>query len=185
MSTGLQTFDFAPGLPLRSITRDGVPWFVALDICDALGIRTDNAIRNLDDDEKANTAIEGFARGAVIVNESGLYSLVLRSRKVAAKAFRKWVTSAVLPTLRREGVYVSGEEQALPKCITEGELLARLETIQGRLDAIKAQKLAEFRAQQRVDHLEDRYTAHRALRTLRCKGRVTLKGWDVSLPRKR
>jgi prophage antirepressor-like protein len=168
----IQTFDFAPGLPLRSITTGDELWFVAKDICDALGLRVDNAVQNLDADEKANTALQGFARGATIVNESGLYSLIMRSRKPAAKAFQRWVTATVLPTLRRDGLYVSGQELPMPAEMSEGQLLAHLEDVQARLDALKAAKIAEFRAMS-IEHRSDRYDALKTLRRIQGKGRST------------
>lgn len=109
----IQSHDFAPGLPLRSITRAGQAWFIAKDICDALGLtnRT-RALAGLDEDEKGITTVNtlGGNQQALMVNESGLYALVLGSRKPAAKAFRRWVTSTVLPAIRRDGGYVLGEE---------------------------------------------------------------------------
>lgn len=90
---------------IRSTLIDGAPWFVAKDVCDVLELRVDNSVRSLDDDEKGITHLQGFARGATIVSESGLYSLILRSRKPEARAFKKWMTSDVLPTIRKTGAY--------------------------------------------------------------------------------
>ena len=102
-------FQFAGATTVRSILIDGAPWFVAVDVCKALGIsNTTDALKSLDADEVLTLAIsEGqrAARSNNVVNESGLYSLVLRSRKPQAKAFKKWVTSEVLPALRRTGTY--------------------------------------------------------------------------------
>lgn len=88
---------------MRVIERDGDPWFVAKDVCDHLDLRVDNSVKGLDTDERANTPVKGFARDAVIVSESGLYALIMRSRKPEARSFRKWVTSVVLPAIRRDG----------------------------------------------------------------------------------
>lgn len=116
-------------ISIRTIDRNGEIWFVAADICEALEIvNTTRALNNLDEDEKATLHImkgqsqqclddekmtltnsKGRAgQGAQsynIINESGLYSLVLRSRKAEAKRFKKWVTSEVLPSIRKTGGY--------------------------------------------------------------------------------
>jgi prophage antirepressor-like protein len=86
------------------------PWFLAKDICDALELpKPEASIRKLDDDEKLMRKIfaSGQNRNYWFVNESGLYNLIFRSNKPEAKAFRKWVTSEVLPSIRRTGSYQS------------------------------------------------------------------------------
>jgi prophage antirepressor-like protein len=91
---------------VRVITRDNQPWFVASDVCQALGYsNTSKAIGDhLDEDERYNESLE---RGGslLLINESGLYALVLRSRKPEARKFAKWVTSEVLPSIRQTGSY--------------------------------------------------------------------------------
>ena len=88
---------------MRVVERDGAPWFVVADVCKALEIgNPSQAIARLEDDEKMNTLIsnEGVASGTssmAFVNEPGLYSLVLGSRKPEAKVFKRWVTSEILP----------------------------------------------------------------------------------------
>ena len=102
-----QAFEFG-SRPVRTVMRDGEPWFVAADVCAVLEhSNSRKAVGALDDDEKGVTI--GYTRGGVqqmtIVNESGLYSLVFASRKPQAKAFRRWVTADVLPAIRRTGRY--------------------------------------------------------------------------------
>jgi prophage antirepressor-like protein len=88
---------------------DGEIWFVAKDVCDALGIRTDTLKMILDEDEVTKTDPNTVGvkvnapHGISLINESGLYSLVLRSRKPEAKKFKKWVTGEVLPSIRKHG----------------------------------------------------------------------------------
>mgnify|MGYP001597535445 CR=1 FL=1 len=88
--------------------RDGEPWFVAKDICDALGMPPTakdgygKHMRGLDDEDvtrhsKSGVMLHGLHQSSLLVSESGLYSLILKSRKPGAKAFKKWVTSVVLP----------------------------------------------------------------------------------------
>lgn len=104
----LTVFKFEGTREVRTVIKDGEPWFVAKDICDILGIQnTSDAVRNLDDDELVSEkAISGGqVREMLCVSESGLYALVMRSNKLQAKAFRKWVTSEVLPAIRKTGQY--------------------------------------------------------------------------------
>lgn len=110
--TSPKTFEFMPGISLRVIELDGEPWFVAKDVCDALGLSdVTMSLHRLDSDERAKLNLGQRGLGAVNgVSESGLYSLVLRSRKPEAHAFRKWVTSVILPAIRRDGAYIKGEE---------------------------------------------------------------------------
>lgn len=97
--------------------ENGDPWFVAKDVCRVLGIANSNdAVSRLDEDEKAGVGITDLSSNGVeqkrsfaIVSESGLYALVFRSNKPEAKAFRKWVTSEVLPSIRKTGRYDADE----------------------------------------------------------------------------
>lgn len=93
---------------VRTVTVDDQVWFVAADVCAALGVKNHReAIRHLDEDEKGviSNDTPGGRQGTSVVNESGLYALVLRSRKPEAKKFTKWVTSEVLPQIRKTGKY--------------------------------------------------------------------------------
>lgn len=101
-----QAFTFnASNQQVRTIILDGEPYFVAKDVCDVLGHTNPSvAIQMLDDDERTKKSL-GRQGDAWFVNESGLYNLIFRSNKPEAKPFRKWVTSEVLPALRRTGRY--------------------------------------------------------------------------------
>jgi prophage antirepressor-like protein len=108
-------FEFE-SLQVRVIERDGEPWFVAADIAGVLDIgRTDDAVRRLDAEEKDADTIRtpGGDQKMIIVNESGLYSLILTSRKEAAKRFKKWVTAEVLPSIRKTGRYGATDPMAV------------------------------------------------------------------------
>ena len=101
---------------IRTVMKDGEPWFVAADVCRALGhSNVTVALDRLDDDEKAkfNLGLRGGDTGCV--NEPGLYTLVLGSRKPEAKAFKRWITHEVIPTIRKHGAYMTPEklEEAL------------------------------------------------------------------------
>lgn len=92
--------------------ENGMLWFVAKDVCDILGIaNASDSVATLDEDERGSIAITdgtsplGGNPNMLIVSESGLYALIFRSRKAEAKSFRKWVTSEVLPSIRKTGGY--------------------------------------------------------------------------------
>lgn len=106
METQLQIFKNPDFGDVRTIIRDGEPWFVAADVCRALDVDS-TATRRLDDDEKGlhSTQTLGGEQNMTIVNEPGLYSLVLGSRKPEAKAFKRWITHDVIPAIRRHGMY--------------------------------------------------------------------------------
>ena len=100
-------FNFGSNIVLV-VSRNSDPWFIANDVCKALGYsNTSKAIADhLDDDERYNESLD---RGGslLLISESGLYALILRSRKTGARKFAKWVTSEVLPTIRKTGSYQS------------------------------------------------------------------------------
>jgi prophage antirepressor-like protein len=104
-----QIFDFQSS-QVRVIIQDGDPWFAAKDICDVLEISNSrDAVGRLDDDEKdvALTDTPGGPQNMTIVNESGLYALILTSRKPEAKTFKRWITHEVMPQIRKTGSYVA------------------------------------------------------------------------------
>lgn len=105
----VEVFNFSQSrTPIRVQVINNEPWFVAKDVCDVLEHSNHKmAVKNLDDDEKGVSSVYslGGAQQTTIINESGLYSLIFQSRKPEAKAFRKWVTSEVLPAIRKKGYY--------------------------------------------------------------------------------
>ena len=112
MPNTMTTFSFGPAAgsaiacPVRVTDRDGNPWFVLADVCNALGLTNPTvAARALDEDERAKLSL-GRQGDGIIVSEAGLYALIMTSRKPLARAFKRWVTHTVLPTLRKEGAYV-------------------------------------------------------------------------------
>lgn len=106
----LKVFEYEDDRPFRITDIDGQPWFVLADVCRELEIKNPSqAASTLDDDEKGiiTSDTPGGNQKMVIVSESGLYSLILRSRKPEAKRFKKWVTKEVLPSIRKTGGYGS------------------------------------------------------------------------------
>ncbi|MDY4856303.1 MAG: BRO family protein [Candidatus Ventricola sp.] len=103
----LQVFENPAFGQVRTVTKDGEPWFVAADVCRALEVDP-TATRRLDDDEKNTLRLTQGTSGnpnVTIVNEPGLYSLVLGSRKPEAKNFKRWITHEVIPSIRKTGSY--------------------------------------------------------------------------------
>lgn len=92
---------------VRTVLINDQPWFFAVDVCASLGLSdTNKALIGLDDDEKReHEQYSGSGRRPILINESGLYSLILRSRKAEAKRFKKWVTAELLPAIRKHGRY--------------------------------------------------------------------------------
>lgn len=110
MNNSIQRFDFK-GAALRTLTdENGEPWFVAKDVCDVLELsNVGQALARLDDDEKSSITLNDGTPGnpnRAIVSESGLYALVLASRKPEAHEFKRWVTHEVLPQIRKTGGYI-------------------------------------------------------------------------------
>lgn len=165
----LVPFDYS-GSQVRTVLVDDEPWFVASDVCAVLGIRNSrDAVRGLDEDEKgvALTDTLGGAQNLVTISESGLYTLLVRSRRKEAKPFRRWVTHEVVPTIRRTGSY--SVEQAPPQSQIDiiiatamemkriGEQVERAATA-----AIEAGKDAQV-ANARIDAIEGRHDWFSAL----------------------
>ena len=112
MSKEIQIFKNEQFGQIRTLMKDGEPWFVGKDIAEALGYsNTRDALdRHVDDDDKNTVVNPDGKRGnpnMTIINESGLYSLILSSKLETAKAFKRWVTAEVLPSIRKHGEYVS------------------------------------------------------------------------------
>lgn len=120
---------------MRATKIDGEPWFVAKDVCGALGIRTDTVRKILDDDEVSEidpNSIGVRGNSPLIVSEAGLYALILKSRKSEAKPFRRWVTHKVLPALRRDGAYVASDGTEDDATLMARALIAAQRTIEAR-----------------------------------------------------
>ncbi|MGO5326089.1 phage antirepressor [Collinsella sp. LCP19S3_G10] len=143
-----QIFNFEQN-EVRTILVNDEPYFVGKDVAEILGYeRADNAVRNhVDEEDKLMHRISasGQNRNMTIINESGLYSLILKSKLPSAKKFKRWVTSEVLPAIRKHGGYLTPEkvEEALLNPDTIIQLATQLkEERTGRL--IAEQKIAEY-----------------------------------------
>ena len=108
---------------IRTLEINNEPWFIAKDICDILEIKNSRqALTRLDEDEKADVILNDGSqnRSMSAINEYGLYNLILASRKKEAKDFKRWITHEVIPSIRKHGGYIAGQEQ-----MTDEELMAK------------------------------------------------------------
>ena len=113
MENKLMVFENEAFGKVRTLNLNGEPWFVAVDVCSVLDLSNPTiAVSRLDEDERAKFNL-GRQGDATIVNEPGLYTLVLGSRKPEAKAFKRWITNEVLPNIRKHGVYITDEKLKL------------------------------------------------------------------------
>lgn len=111
---------------IRTVTKNNEPWFVAIDVCNALELSNPTVVvGRLDEDErtKFNLGRQGMTN---IVSEYGLYNLILASRKKEAKKFKRWITHEVIPTIRKHGAYMSSE--VIEKTLSDPDYLIRLAT---------------------------------------------------------
>ena len=125
----LQVFNNTEFGQVRTMMISGSPWFVAKDVCECLGItKHRDAVSRLDGDERGSVEVDtlGGTQQMAAVNEYGLYSLVLSSRKPSAKAFKRWITHEVIPAIRKHGAYMTGE--TLEQALTSPDFLIRLAT---------------------------------------------------------
>lgn len=116
MENNMQIFQNEAFGEIRTLLIDGEPWFVAADVCKALLIvNSRDALTRIDDDEKGvvSTDTLGGRQEVTIVNEPGLYTLILGSRKPEAKAFKRWITHEVIPAIRKHGAYISPNAEAV------------------------------------------------------------------------
>ena len=106
----LQIFNSTEFGEIRTVTIDDEPWFVAKDISDKLGYaQTSNMMKRIDSEDSKSSILDGMNMKSLLINESGLYSAILGSKLESAKRFKHWVTSDVLPTIRKHGMYAQQE----------------------------------------------------------------------------
>lgn len=130
MNTNLQTWSYENS-EIRTVEKDGEPWFVGKDVAAVLGYSNtrDALAKHVDDEDKNTVVIRDGIQGnpnTIVINESGLYSLVLSSKLPNAKKFKRWVTSEVLPSIRKHGAYMT--DQTLEQALTSPDFLIQLAT---------------------------------------------------------
>ena len=130
MNTNLQTWSYESS-EIRTVEKDGEPWFVGKDVAAVIGYSNtrDALAKHVDDEDKNTVVIRDGIQGnpnTIVINESGLYSLVLSSKLPNAKKFKRWVTSEVLPSIRKHGAYMT--DQTLEQALTSPDFLIQLAT---------------------------------------------------------
>lgn len=131
---------------VRIVEREGEPWFVGKDVAQALGYSdTADALKKHVDEEDKELLKPGEMPtlkmsnfGAYIINESGLYSLVLSSKRPTAKAFKRWITSEVIPSIRKTGGYIAGQAELSPEELMAKALMVAQKTLAEREARISA-----------------------------------------------
>lgn len=193
--TEIKIFNNADFGQVRTLVIDNEPWFVGKDVAAALGYaKPENAMStHVDNDDKTTTLIQGsgsnYKTKATIINESGLYSLILGSKLEAAKKFKKWVTREVLPSIRKNGVYAT--DKMIHDIVENPDLGIELFT------RLKEERAARLKAEQTnaiLMHVKKTYTASEIAKEVNMRSAIELNRWleekgiqykvnDVWLPR--
>lgn len=146
----LQIFKSPDFGQVRTIQQNGEPWFIGKDVAEILGYKKpENAIAvHVDDEDKTTTLIQGtgsnYKSNAVIINESGLYSLILSSKMPKAKEFKRWVTSEVIPAIRKHGGYLTADK--IEQALTDPDTIIKLATTLKEERAARQQAEASLQA---------------------------------------
>lgn len=159
--------------PVRTVIKNGVPWFVGKDVATILGFKNtrDAILTHVFEDDKGVDSIDtpGGLQNMIILNESGLYALIFGSRIKAAKEFKYWVTSEVLPSIRKHGAYMT--DDVLERTINDPDYMI------GLLTALKNEKLKRVEAEKTVNiltHVNKTYTATEIAKELGFKSAIAL-----------
>ncbi|WP_418440650.1 phage antirepressor [Anaerotignum lactatifermentans] len=158
----LQIFENADFGSVRTLMINDAPYFVGKDVADILGYQ--NGSRDInrhvdEDDRRKEMLFDGNQdKETILINESGLYSLILSSKMPNAKKFKHWVTADVLPSIRKTGGYIVGQEQ-----LTDAELMAKAlmvaqKTIEARTEEVKSLKMLNAVQQQQIAELNPKAT---------------------------
>ena len=160
------------GFQIRGGLIDNEPYFVAKDVCEALSIeKYRDAVARLDDDERGSLVVDtlGGNQEMTALNESGLYSLIMTSRKQEAKEFKKWVTKEVLPSIRKHGIYAT--DTTIEKMISNPDFAIQL------LTTLKEERAARLEAERRnavLMHATKTYTATEIAKEIGLKSAIAL-----------
>lgn len=149
MSNQIKSFDFE-GEQVRTISIEDEPWFVGRDVAEILGYsKARNAIAtHVDDEDKKDAPIQGTLGGTqnmTVINESGLYSLIISSKLPTSKKFKRWITSEVLPAIRKHGAYMT--DQKIEEILSDPDTIIKLAT------ELKAEREGRLISEQRVNEL--------------------------------
>ena len=163
MKNNLQVFNYNNSA-VRTVQKNGDPWFVLKDVCSVLGIsKYRDTAERLDPDERGSVKVDtlGGAQEMTVISESGLYTVILRSDKPEAKPFRKWVTSEVLPSIRRSGGYIAGQETLSAEELMAQALMVAQKTLadrEARISSLTVENQMLLPKAQYFDELVERNT---------------------------
>jgi len=149
----LKIFNYS-GNQVRTLFKNNQPWWVLKDVCDILGLTNPSVVADrLDEDERAKFDL-GRQGETTIINESGLYNVILRSDKPEAKPFRKWVTGEVLPTIRKTGGYVGNDEMFITTYLPFADDTTKT-LFKTTLQTVRQQNELILKQQKEIQHKED------------------------------
>lgn len=171
----LKIFENAEFGTVRALEIEGAPWFVGKDVTDILGYQNPSKALSdhVDDEDKLNndSLLSLGQRGGWLINESGLYSLVLSSKLPSAKAFKRWVTHEVLPTIRQHGAYMT--EATLERALNEPDFLISLATrLKAEREARKALEVENKVKDQQIAELKPKASYYDLI--LQCSGLLSV-----------
>lgn len=158
MTNQVTIFKFEDSAEIRVVSIDGSPWFVAADICKALGYTNPSVmVKPLDDRDKAKKFL-GSGGAATILSEAGMYQILLRTQRTnpIAVRFQDWVTRDVLPAIRKDGAYIMGEEKVATGELDEDAFIAKaMEIMQRKIERLKEEKAKLAVENQELTHERD------------------------------
>lgn len=167
---------------VRTVEMNGEPWFVGNDVAAALGYGKGKSLANavtnhVDSEDKGVTELmtPGGKQNVTIINESGLYSLILSSKLPTAKQFKRWVTSEVLPSIRKNGGYIAGQEQMTPE-----ELMAKALLVANKTLAERDARISELTVQNTIMQPKAEYFDEQVDRNTLTNFRETAKELGIS-----
>lgn len=155
IQNGIKVFENQIFGQIRMVMVDDEPWFVAKDISDKLGYaQTSNMMKRIDDEDFKSSVLDGMNMKSLLINESGLYSAIIGSKLPSAKQFKHWVTSDVLPTIRKTGGYVNNDELFISTYLPYADENTKLIFSQ-TLKTVREQNETIKRQQKEIIHKED------------------------------
>ena len=155
IQNGIKVFENPIFGQIRMVMVDDEPWFVAKDISDKLGYaQTSNMMKRIDDEDFKSSVLDGMNMKSLLINESGLYSAIIGSKLPSAKQFKHWVTSEVLPTIRKTGGYVNNDELFISTYLPYADENTKLIFSQ-TLKTVREQNETIKRQQKEIIHKED------------------------------
>lgn len=171
---------------VRVIERDGEPWFVGKDIADKLGYSNtrDALLRHVDSEDKGTSRFTTpyGEQDMTIINESGIYSLVLRSKLPDARQFKRWITHEVIPSIRKTGGYIAGSENMTNEELMAKALIVAQNTINQREERIKALEASKANLESKIEADKPKVEFAEALTT--STNSITIKQFSVLLCQK-